>query len=95
MQFRQPTRKELLLAWFALMGLTIGTMLSGRVTQDVTLGGLFMSGLLVVTGIKAYWILRYYLNLRAAPPGWNAAFIAYLVFLLLIILVLYLVGLAL
>lgn len=91
----QPSRKTLITAWFVMMGLSIGTMLAGRVTNDASLGMLFMAILLVVTGIKALWILRTYLNLRAAPMGWNAAFISFFFFLLLIIYGMYLVGLSL
>jgi hypothetical protein len=93
MHTKQPSRKSLIAAWFVMMGLSIGTMLTGRVTIDDSIGAKFMAALLMVTGIKALWILRTYLNLRAAPTSWNAAFISFFLILLLIIYGMYLVGL--
>jgi hypothetical protein len=93
MQHAQPTRTLLLLAWGLMMALSIGTMFAGKVTLDATLGALFMLVLLVLTLAKALAILRVYLNLRAAPPAWTGAFVAYLVLLLAVILLLYLIGL--
>ncbi len=89
MHIRQPTRKELIYAWFAMMLLTIGTMIAGHVTSSRSLGILWMSALMLITFFKARYILRYYLNLKAATGGWNSAFNAFLIILLLSILALF------
>ena len=52
-----------------------------------------MLALLMVTGFKSLWILRYYLNLRASTKGWNSAFISFLLSLLTLIYGLYLIPL--
>jgi hypothetical protein len=93
MHTAQPSRKTLLAAWALMMALSLGTILAGRVTLDAPLGALFMLALLALTLVKAMAILRVYLNLRAAPAGWTAGFLAYLVLLLTVVLLLYLIGL--
>jgi len=89
MHIKQPTRKELIYAWVAMMVLTVGTMFAGRVTSTQTLGIIWMSALMVITFMKARYILRYYLNLKAATGGWNSAFNAFLFILLLSILAIF------
>ena len=72
------------------MGLSIGTMATGRVTNAAALGPAFVAALFAITWFKATWILRYFLNLRASTRAWNNAFLAYLFVLLSIIYGLYL-----
>ncbi len=86
MQANQPTRRELIYAWVAMMVLTIGTMLAGHVTSTQSLGVIWMSALMLITFLKARYILRYYLNLKAATGSWNSAFNAFLFILLISIL---------
>ncbi len=92
MMTEQPGRKSLFLAWLVLMALSVGTLLTGRVSETSRLGPALLLSLLVLTGLKATWILRHFLNLRAAPRGWNLAFMAYLVVLLSVIFGIYLYG---
>ncbi len=94
MPMLQPSRKSLVLAWLIMMVLSVGTMISGRVSDKGSLGMWFMALLLLVTALKALWILRTYLNLRAAPTAWNMAFISFLFVLLALIYGLYLAGLS-
>lgn len=89
MYIKQPARRALFYAWFVLMLLTSGTMLAGRVTSAESLGFLFMSALLIITWLKARYILYYYLNLKTAEGGWGAAFNGFLIVLLSLILGLY------
>lgn len=91
MHAKIPSRKTLIIAWLALMGFSIATMITGRVTNPATLGPALMLALLVVTGFKSLWILRYYLNLRASTRGWNSAFITFLIVMLTLIYGLYLI----
>jgi hypothetical protein len=93
MHFKQPSVKSLLAAWAFMMLLSLGTMAAGKVTGHTSLGPLLMAGLLLITGLKALWILRTYLNLKASTTAWNAAFISFIAFLLAVIYVLYLIGL--
>ncbi|PLX44258.1 MAG: hypothetical protein C0605_02775 [Hyphomicrobiales bacterium] len=93
MHSKIPSRKTLTIAWIALMGFSIATMIAGRVTDPSSLGPLLMLALLMVTGFKSLWILRYYLNLRASTKGWNSAFISFLLSLLTLIYGLYLIPL--
>lgn len=93
MHAKIPSRKTLSIAWLALMGFSIATMIAGRVTDPATLGPLLMLALLAVTGLKSLWILRYYLNLRASTKAWNSAFVSFLCVLLILIYGLYLIPL--
>lgn len=79
-----PKVRTLLLAWAALMALTIGTMVAGRVTDTNSLGVGWMVALGVITWAKAGMILRNYLNLRTAPT-WLDVFMAYLLILLVLV----------
>jgi len=89
MHGKQPGARLLTMAWAAMMLLTIGTMIAGRVTSDVTLGVIWMVALSAITWGKSLFILRYFLNLRVAEGSWNKAFSRFLFVLLLIILLLF------
>ena len=89
MHGKQPGIGLLTRAWAIMMLLTVGTIIAGRVTSDVTLGVAWMVALSVITWGKSLFILRYYLNLRAAKGGWNKAFSSFLFVLLLLILLLF------
>jgi len=93
MHFQQPSIKSLLGAWAFMMLLSLGTMAAGKVTGQASLGALFMAALLIITSLKALWILRTYLNLKASTRAWNAAFISFIGLLLAVIYLLYLIGL--
>jgi hypothetical protein len=67
-----PSRTTLALAWIVLIGLTIGTMFTGRVTLQATLGVPLFAALLFVTWLKTAIILRTYLNLRTVPAAADA-----------------------
>jgi Prokaryotic Cytochrome C oxidase subunit IV len=90
MDANYPSKRSLLIAWLALMTLSLGTMLAGRVTGTQALGPLFVAALFAITWFKATWILRHFLNLRASTKGWNMAFAGYLLVLLVIIFCIYL-----
>ncbi len=87
-----PSPKTLFLAWLVLMFLSLGTMVSGRVSDGTALGPWFMLSLLLITLLKASWILRYFLNLRVASKSWKRGFATYLILLLACIYGLYLFG---
>jgi len=84
-----PSRRTLFIAWLILMALTIGTMLAGHVTSTRSLGLIWTALLLLISWAKARTILQVYLNLRAAPRGWQSGFNAILIFMLLVLLGLY------
>ncbi len=85
MDARHPGYRLLTIAWLLLIALTIGTIFTGRVGELEPIGLTWTAALLIVTGFKAFAILRWFLNLRAASSGWNKFFISYLILLLLII----------
>jgi len=89
-----PSRRALLAAWAILMALTVGTMLAGHVTSSRSLGLAWTTALLAISWAKARTILAVYLNLRAAPRGWQSGFNGALIFLLLLLLGLYAIGAA-
>ena len=89
MNIKQQTRRELVYAWISMMILTVGTMIAGHVTSTRTLGFIWMSALMLITFLKAKYILRFYLNLKAASGSWNTAFNAFLLILLISILALF------
>lgn len=64
-----PSRTSLAVAWALLITLTLGTMLTGRVTHQAKLALPLFSALMLVTWIKAGIILRSYLNLRTVPAA--------------------------
>ncbi|VAV99809.1 hypothetical protein MNBD_ALPHA01-1449 [hydrothermal vent metagenome] len=90
MKFRNPSTKTLITCWLALMLLTIGTMITGRVTSEVALSNILIISLGFITWFKSMLILRYYLNLASASRGWNKAFNSYLFVVLGIIMVIFL-----
>ena len=90
MNFKNPSIRTLIFCWLALMVLTIGTMLSGRVTSDVALSGTLIITLGFITWFKSMLILRYYLNLASASSGWNRAFNSYLFVVLGVIMLIFL-----
>lgn len=67
-----PSARSLLAAWALLIVLTLATMVSGRVTQQGSLGLALLIPLLLVTWGKANVILRTYLNLRTVPAAADA-----------------------
>lgn len=67
-----PSRTSLSIAWILLIALTIGTIFTGRVTHQSTLGVPLFAALLLVTWLKATIILRTYLNLRTVPAAADA-----------------------
>ena len=89
---KTPSRKTLLIAWLILMALSVGTLFTGRVIGKTALGPLFVLSLFVITWLKSRFILRYYLNLRAASRGWQIGFALYIFILLALIFMIYLGG---
>jgi len=85
------TKTELIRSWAILMGLSLATMLAGRIGEDLTLGPLWAMALLGVAGIKARVILAHFLNLRQASSDWNQAFTIVLVILQVSLLISFLV----
>ena len=90
MKFKNPSIRTLIFCWLALMVLTIGTMVSGRVNSDVALSSILIISLGFITWFKSMIILRYYLNLASASKGWNKAFNSYLFIVLGIIMLIFL-----
>ncbi len=88
----QPTTKTLFIAWLALMAFSVSMMFSGQVTSQGSLGIVFAFVLLVITGLKASWILQYYLNLNASGRGWINAFRTFLFILLTLIFLIFALG---
>ena len=62
-----PTRVRLVLAWVALLVLTLGAGIAGKAAGGGTLGLAAMTMLMLITWVKTSVILRVYLNLRVAP----------------------------
>ena len=92
MNFKSPSLRSLLLCWLVLLILTLGTMISGRVTSNISLTTLLIISLGLITWFKTLLILRYYLNLKSASKGWNHAFGGYLFVLLGLITLIFLTG---
>jgi len=92
MIFKNPSIRTLMICWIILIGLTIGTMMTGRVMTDTSLSGLSIIALGVITWVKSMLILRYYLNLKSASRGWNKVFNSYLFIILGIITLIFLLG---
>ncbi|MDI5932535.1 cytochrome C oxidase subunit IV family protein [Halomonas kalidii] len=72
-----PGTRRLLATWATLMALTVISMVSARLDQgDWQALPLWSAGLvLAATGYKAQRLLMVYLNLRAATPAWQGAFV--------------------
>ncbi|MCB9987839.1 MAG: cytochrome C oxidase subunit IV family protein [Rhodospirillales bacterium] len=77
-----PSVRILLLAWAAMMILTLGTMFAGQVTEHISLSALWLVVLAVIAVFKSSFVLHYYLNLRVAPREWKTAFDFFLIVLL-------------
>jgi len=77
-----PSRRILLITWLSLMIATLGAMGAGQVGQDVTLGPVWLTILLVLAGLKAGLVLWFYLNLHHSSAGWKKGF-AFFVFVIL------------
>ncbi len=92
MKFENPNYFILATCWITLVALTIGTMITGRVTSEASLSMSLILSLAVITWFKSMLILRYYLNLRTASKGWNKAFLIYLFFIIGTISLIFLLG---
>ena len=84
-----PKPKTLIKVWLVLMGLTITTMIAGKVTSVASIGIIWMAVLMVVTVVKASLILDFYLDLKSAKGGWNKGFLSLLLVIVVIIFGLY------
>ncbi|MDI5985151.1 cytochrome C oxidase subunit IV family protein [Halomonas sp. M4R5S39] len=82
-----PGTRRLLATWAILMALTVISMVSARLDQgDWQALPLWSAGLvLAATGFKAQRLLMVYLNLRAATPAWQGAFVGLVVLTLALI----------
>ncbi len=89
---RLPSVRLILLTWAALLALTIGTMVAGKVTSAASLGIAWTAVLLAITWAKTRGILLVYLNLRAAPAHWRGGFGAAIACMLLLLLAIYAFG---
>lgn len=81
MKHTRTNRAGLLRTWAILMGLSLATMLAGRVNENLSLAPLWAMALLGVAGLKARLILGRFLGLRHASSDWNSAFTILLVIL--------------
>ncbi len=77
-----PSYRLLFIVWLLLLILTAGSIITGHVKMPTHLDDIWIAALFCITAIKAYAILRWFLNLRAASSGWNTLFMAYLIILL-------------
>ncbi|MEH6403224.1 MAG: cytochrome C oxidase subunit IV family protein [Sneathiella sp.] len=80
-----PSVRTLFWVWLVLIALSAGTLFTGRVTTDETLGIWGAAALFAITFFKTKLILNYYLDLKAATGNWNTLFSS-LIFLILLIL---------
>lgn len=92
MQRSSSSLAPLLYAWAAAIILTAGTIFTGDLLNGniSALGGYRLAALVVITALKAFLILHYYLNFRLAPKGWQKTSYG-LVFLLLLCIALFFV----
>jgi hypothetical protein len=88
-----PSARTLVRTWLWLAGLSLATMVAGKTLGEAnrlaSLGIVWASVLMLVTGLKARLILWRYLDLAASTPGWRGLLVAYLVVVLGIVLGLY------
>ena len=88
-----PSARQLVRAWFVLVGLTLATMVVGKTLGEAnglaSLGLAWAVALMLVTGLKARLILWRYLDLATSTPGWRGLLVAYLVLVLGTVLGLY------
>ena len=87
-----PSPRTLLIIWLLLMGLTVTTMIAGKVTATMSIGTLWLAVLLIVAGLKSSIILHYYLDLKSASTGWNKLFSGLVWFILFAVFAIYMVG---
>jgi len=87
-----PKPRTLLIVWLLLMGLTVATMVAGKVTATHSIGTVWLAVLLIVAGLKSSLILHYYLDLKSASAGWNKLFSGLVWFILLTVFAIYVVG---
>ena len=69
-----PTR-----TWLVLVALTFLALVVGRPGGQASLGLPGVGLVLLASCFKAMMVLRNFLGLRRAGPGWQALFIAYLI----------------
>jgi hypothetical protein len=88
-----PSARTLVHTWLWLAGLTLATMVAGKTVGEAnrlaSLGTVWATALMLVTGLKARLILWRYLDLATSTPGWRGLLVAYLVLVLGIVLGLY------
>ncbi len=84
-----PAPRTLFIIWLALILATAITMMAGKVTQIASIGVVWTAVLMIVTGLKANLILSYFLDLRSATGGWNKAFNALIIIIIIAIFALY------
>ncbi|MBF0250095.1 MAG: cytochrome C oxidase subunit IV family protein [Alphaproteobacteria bacterium] len=90
MAFALPSRRHLVVVWALLMLTTAASMWSGRVgVETPTLGPLWSSVLMGLSGVKVGLILWFYLNLRESTAGWKKGFVAFVGLIVLVILAAY------
>ncbi len=87
-----PKPKTLIIVWLLLMGLSIATMIAGKVTTNLSIGTIWLAVLLIVAGLKSNLILHYYLDLKSASTGWNKLFSGLVWFILFAVFAIYVVG---
>ncbi len=91
-----PSIRTLALIWLILILLSIGTIFTGQIADSgpnsFSIGLAWMAGLLIVTFFKSTLILNYFLDLKAATPGWSHFFIILVLLLLVLIFGLYAAG---
>ncbi len=83
------TVRHLFLVWLGLMALSLGTMFVGKVSWVGSLVPVWVSGLLLVTFIKAVLILGHFLELKQAHGPWAKLFISLIAAILLVLLAIY------
>ena len=82
-------------AWIVLVALTLAAMAAGAVEGARVPAVAQVGVVLVVAGLKASTVLRYFLGLRTASGGWRVLFALYLVVLCGAIFAIYAAGSAL
>ena len=87
-----PSARTLFIVWLVLMGLTLATMIFGRVSGAGSLGLLLMAVLMTVTWFKSRLILLYYLDLRSADGIWRGFFGAFIMIVVFVVFGLYALG---
>lgn len=65
--------------WLLLVALTLLALVAGRPGGQASLGIAGVALVLLASGVKAVLILRNFLGLHRAGPGWRTLFTLYLV----------------